>query len=86
METVIAWMMLSAMVHCIEELAWFSGAWETDIGKTHVEAYGTPPAGDMMIAMGVRLEKRSPCFSSSCDLSNVPTGFTMSLNRGAAHR
>jgi hypothetical protein len=63
-------MMLSAMVqqatqpvaapaHRVEELAWFSGAWETDHGKTHIEEYWTRPAGNMMIGMGrmVRDEK-----------------------------
>ena len=70
MVTVIPFVMLSAMAqqtapqvaapaHRIEELAWFSGAWETDHGKTHIEEYWTRPAGDMMIGMGrsVRDEK-----------------------------
>lgn len=70
MVTVTIFMMLSAMVqqatqpvaaptHRIVELAWFSGAWETDHGKTHIEEYWTRSAGDMMIGMGrsVRDEK-----------------------------
>jgi len=63
MVTVTIFMILSAMAqqttqpvaaldHRIEDLAWFSGAWETDHGKTHVEEYWTRPAGDMMIGMG----------------------------------
>jgi hypothetical protein len=49
----------AAPAHRIEELAWFSGAWETDHGPTHSEEYWTRPAGNMMLGLGrsVRDEK-----------------------------
>jgi len=37
--------------HRLEELAWFSGSWETDHGSTHIEEFWTRPAGNMMVGL-----------------------------------
>lgn len=83
MATLIAWIMVwaiaqqaappvAAPTHRIEDLAWLSGAWEMENGKTHVEEYWTAPAGGMMIGMGRSIRDEKAVFFEYLRLEERP--------------
>jgi hypothetical protein len=63
-----------ASAHRIEELTWFSGAWEIDDGKTRVEEYWTPPAGSMMLGMGRSVRDEKTVFFEFLRIEQRPDG------------